>query len=55
MTHETISRANSHNATANHTDFWAVVMFSTIGVLVLLNLMLRFPDLGAMVAQYNQF
>jgi hypothetical protein len=26
-----------------------------IGVLLALNLMLRFPELGAVIAQYNQF
>jgi hypothetical protein len=33
----------------------AVVLFCTIGLLVTLNLILRFPDLGAIIAQYNQF
>jgi len=33
----------------------AIVSFCAIGLLVTLNLMLRFPDLGALIAQYNQF
>ena len=33
----------------------AIVLFCAIGLLVTLNLMLRFPDLGAIIAQYNQF
>jgi len=32
----------------------AVVLFCAIGLLVTLNLILRFPDLGAIIAQYNQ-
>jgi hypothetical protein len=36
-------------------DLNAVVTFSLIGVLLALNLMFRFPDLGALIAQYNQF
>jgi hypothetical protein len=36
-------------------DLNAVVAFSLIGVLLALNLMFRFPDLGALIAQYNQF
>ena len=36
-------------------DLQAVVAFSLIGLLLTLNLMFRFRDLGALVAQYNQF
>jgi hypothetical protein len=36
-------------------DLNAVLAFSLIGVLLTLNLMFRFPDLGAVIAQYNQF
>jgi hypothetical protein len=36
-------------------DLKAVVAFSLIGLLVALNLMFRFPDFGALIAQYNQF
>jgi hypothetical protein len=36
-------------------DLNAVVVFSLIGLLLALNLMFRFPDLGALIAQYNQF
>jgi hypothetical protein len=32
-----------------------VVAFSLIGLLTVLNLMLLFPNLGALIAQYNQF
>jgi hypothetical protein len=33
----------------------AIVTFCVIGLLITLNLMFRFPDLGALIAQYNQF
>ena len=33
----------------------AVIAFCLIGFLLMLNVMLRFPDLGAIIAQYNQF
>lgn len=36
-------------------DFQLVLAFSLIGLLITLNLMFRFPDLGAVIAQYNQF
>jgi len=31
------------------------VFFCAIGLLVTLNLILRFPELGVIIAQYNQF
>jgi hypothetical protein len=36
-------------------DFQLVLAFSLIGLLIALNLMFRFPDYGAIIAQYNQF
>lgn len=33
----------------------AIVSFCVIGLLITHNLILRFPDLGALIAQYNQF
>jgi len=33
----------------------AVVLFCAIGLLAAFNLILRFPDLGTIIAQYNQF
>jgi hypothetical protein len=35
--------------------FQVVVAFSLIGLLLTLNVMFRYPDLGALIAQYNQF
>jgi hypothetical protein len=29
--------------------------FSAIGILVILNVMRRLPDLGALIVEYNQF
>ena len=33
----------------------AVVLFCLIGLLATVNLSLHFPDLGTLIAQYNQF
>jgi hypothetical protein len=36
-------------------DLQLIVIFSLIGLLAALNLMFRFPEFGAVIAQYNQF
>ena len=36
-------------------DFITIVAFFLIGGLTALNLILRFPDFGAVIEQYNQF
>jgi hypothetical protein len=36
-------------------DLLAIVAFCLIGLLVALNLILRFPAFGAVIDQYNQF
>ena len=36
-------------------DLTAVVLFCAIGLLATINVILRFPDLGAIIAQCNQF
>jgi hypothetical protein len=36
-------------------EWWPVVAFSLIGLLVTLNVILLFPEWGAVIAQYNQF
>jgi hypothetical protein len=36
-------------------DLLAIVAFCLIGLLLALNMILRFPDLGAVIEQYNQF
>jgi hypothetical protein len=38
-----------------NTDLPAMLAFFLIGLLLALYLVLRFPELGALVAQYNQF
>jgi hypothetical protein len=36
-------------------DLQVVAAFCLIGLLLTLNLIFRFPDMGAVIAQYNQF
>jgi hypothetical protein len=36
-------------------DLIAIVAFCVLGLLVALNVILRFPDLGALIEQYNRF
>ena len=36
-------------------DLSTVLLFCTIGLLATFNFILRFPDLGAIIAQYNLF
>ena len=36
-------------------DLQIVAAFCLIGLLLMLNLIFRFPDMGAVIAQYNQF
>jgi hypothetical protein len=42
-------------ATLTDSDLPTIVAFGLIGLLVALNLILRFPGMGAVIAQYNQF
>jgi hypothetical protein len=41
--------------TESHLDLQATVALWLIGALVMIHLMLRFPELGALVERYNQF
>jgi hypothetical protein len=36
-------------------EFLAVAIFCLIGLLVVLNLIFRFPDFGVLIVEYNQF
>jgi hypothetical protein len=36
-------------------DLIASIAFCVLGLLVALNVILRFPDLGALIEQYNRF
>lgn len=44
--------ADAHDAT---TELFTTISFSLIAVLAVLNVILRFHDIGMLVAQYNQF
>jgi hypothetical protein len=48
------SRRSSQFAEVEY-EILLIVVFCLVGLLVTLNLIFRFPDLGAMVAEYNQF
>lgn len=51
------TRIVSKSAEEDHanTDLPTVIALSLIGVLLAPTVMLRFPELGALIAQYNQF
>jgi hypothetical protein len=42
-------------AVLTNRDFQAVAIFSLIGLLAVIDAVLRFPDFGAVMAQYAQF
>lgn len=42
-------------ALISNPNFIAVAAFCAIGLLATLNIMLRFPDFGSLIEQYNQF
>jgi hypothetical protein len=51
-----IVRKSAKDAVSSaNADLHAVIAFLLIGLLLALYLVLRFPELGALVAQYNQF
>jgi len=54
MTDQTIIRNTSYREGAD-SGFLSVAAFCTIGLLVTLNVILRFPEFGAIIAQYNLF
>jgi hypothetical protein len=41
--------------TITNPELVTVVTFSAVGLLIALNVILRFPDLGALIEQYSQF
>jgi len=53
--HSKKSALRSWLSAAKNSDLAAVAIFCAIGLLVMFNVMLRFPDFGALIAQYNQF
>jgi hypothetical protein len=42
-------------AAISEPDFITIVAFCMVGLLTMLNVMLRFPDLGSLIELYNQF
>jgi hypothetical protein len=42
-------------AVVSNRDFIVASIFSTVGLLVAIYLVLRFPNAGALIEQYNQF
>jgi hypothetical protein len=51
MTDQAITTASQFKSR----EWWPVVAFSPIGLLMTLNVILHFPEWGAVIAQYNQF
>jgi hypothetical protein len=46
---------SSFVAAIKNPDILLVIAFSLIGLLLTITFILRFPDLGALIVQYNQF
>jgi hypothetical protein len=42
-------------AAISNPNFITIAAFWAIGLLTMLNVMLRFPDLGSLIERYNQF
>jgi hypothetical protein len=51
------ARERHHHSTATNTyrDLFPVIAMCAIGLLATLIVMLRFPDLGALIESYNKF
>ena len=54
MTEQTISQSASRRESSD-SGFLPVAVFCVIGFLVTLNVILRCPELGGTIAQYNLF
>jgi hypothetical protein len=54
MTDQAIGEATRQIRLLNP-DFLVVAAYSAIGLLVMLNAVLHFPELGALIVQFNQF
>jgi hypothetical protein len=50
-----VGKSAQRDADHGNTDLPGVIAFLLIGLLLALNIMLRFPEIGALVTQYNQF
>jgi hypothetical protein len=42
-------------ATITNPDLLTIIAICAIGLLITINVILRFPDLGALIERYNQF
>jgi hypothetical protein len=51
----TALKRSGQGAASCESDLIVIVQFCAIGLLVMLIVMLSFPDLGALIEQYNQF
>jgi uncharacterized membrane protein HdeD (DUF308 family) len=51
----TTAATKTRSDTSTSSGWWIVVVFSLIGVLATLNVMVHFPEWGAVIMQYNQF
>jgi hypothetical protein len=49
------SALSSWLSTAKNSDLATVAIFCAIGLLVVFNVVIRYPEFGAIIAQYNQF
>jgi hypothetical protein len=50
-----VGKSAQRDADHGNTDLPGAIAFSLIGLLLALNIMLRFPEIGALVTQYNRF
>jgi hypothetical protein len=50
-----VKMERNSSAFAAAPNLHAIVLFCLISLLLTLNFVLRFPDLGMVIAQYNQF
>jgi len=48
-------KSGKHGAEGSHSDLHTAVAIFLNGLLLTLCVILRFPELGAVIAQYNQF
>jgi hypothetical protein len=56
MTDHAITTAPvSQPKTSTVREWWPVVAFSLVGLLVTLNVILHFPEWGAVIAQFDRF
>jgi hypothetical protein len=51
----TALKRSGQAAASGESDLILIVQFCVIGLLIMLIVMLSFPDLGALIEQYNQF